>query len=164
MGAGIGVKPAIDNQYLPTQELQKIYTECYGLNYTPTIMVPASFNKQEGPIYYPLLCPFAKINTFKTNQSNSAITELEILKKVLLAYQEEFTEETGDAFGSMLYKVSKETVFSFYHYKATGSQNIYNSDEITNKDERFKFSFCPANTTFASDSKLFRGCVQLTKV
>lgn len=163
MGSGIGVKPAVDENYLPVRDIQKIYNECYGLEYTPTLMVPASLNMQNDTIYYPLLCPFAKINTFKTNQSNSTLTELETLKNVLLAYQEEFTEELGDAFGSPLYQVSKETEFSFYHYKATGLNKIKNSAEILDYDERFSFSYCHDNTEFASDAKLFRGCVQLSR-
>jgi hypothetical protein len=162
MGSGIGVKPAVDEQYLPARDIQKIYNECYGLEYTPTLMVPASLNKQNDTIYYPLLCPFAKINTFKTNQSNSTLTELEILKNVLLAYQEEFTDTQGDAFGSPLYQVSNETQFSFYHYQANGNK-INNSADVIKHDERFGFSYCNDNTRFASDAKLFRGCVQLSR-
>ncbi|ARB91014.1 hypothetical protein A6J40_01900 [Legionella longbeachae] len=163
MGSGIGVKPAVDEQYLPAHNLQKIYNECYGLEYTPTLMVPASLNQPNDTIYYPLLCPFSKINTFKTNQSNSTLTELEILKNVLLAYQEEFTDEEGDACGSSLYQVSKNIQFSFYHYKATGSNKIKNSTEIVDSDQRFSFSYCAENNKFASDAKLFRGCVQLSR-
>lgn len=162
MGAGIGVKPAIDEQYLPVQEIQKAYSECYGLEYTPTLMVPASLNEQNDSIYYPLQCPFAKINTFKTNQSNSTITELETLKNVLLAYQEEFTEEEGAAFGSPLHRVSKETEFGFYHYQSTGQSAIKNSLELLESDKRFLFSHSK-DVQFSSDAKLFRGCVRLTK-
>lgn len=163
MGSGIGVKPATDDQYFPVQAIQKIYNQCYGLEYTPTLMVPSSLSKKNDSVYYPLQCPFAKINTFKTNQSNSTLTELETLKNVLLAYQEEFTEENGDAFGSSLYHVSMETEFSFYHYKSTGKQTIKNPLELLEADKRFTFSHCNDPTSFSSDAKLFRGCVRLTR-
>ncbi|HRD69004.1 MAG TPA: hypothetical protein PK657_02560 [Legionella sp.] len=163
MGSGIGVKPATDEQYFPVKEIQKIYNECYGLEYTPTVMIPSCLDKQHDTIYYPLQCPFTKINTFKTNQSNSTLTELETLKNVLLAYQEEFSDTHGDAYGSPLYHVSKETKLSFYHYQSKGLNNISNSTEILDKDKRFAFSHCNNDTEFASDAKLFRGCIQLCR-
>lgn len=163
MGSGIGVKPAVDDQHLPVQELQKIYSECYGLEYTPTLMAPASLGDQSGSIYYPLQCPFSKINTFKTNQSNSTLTELDTLKNILLAYQDEFTEENGDAYGSPLYRVSKATQFSFYHYKSSGVGAIKNPLELLEEDDRFAFSHCVEKAEFAGDAKLFRGCVRISR-
>lgn len=163
MGSGIGVKPAIDEQYFPVRTIQKIYNECYDLEYTPTVMVPSTLNGQSDSVYYPLQCPFAKINTFKTNQSNSAYSELEMLKNVLLAYKAEFTEDNSSAFGSQLYHVSKQTGFSFYHYKPSSNQGIRSSVEIEDTDDRFAFSYCNNATQFASDAKLFRGCVRLSK-
>jgi len=53
MGSGIGVKPATDEQYFPVKEIQKIYNECYGLEYTPTVMIPSCLDKQHDTIYYP---------------------------------------------------------------------------------------------------------------
>ncbi|HBD9264376.1 TPA: hypothetical protein KLD26_003035, partial [Legionella pneumophila] len=114
-------------------------------------------------VYYPLQCPFAKINTFKTNQSNSAYSELEMLKNVLLAYQSEFTADNSSAFGSLLYHVSKQTEFSFYHYKSSSNKSINSSEELGGTDNRFAFSYCSDRTQFASDAKLFRGCVRLSK-
>ncbi|VEG91208.1 hypothetical protein [Legionella spiritensis] len=163
MGSGIAVKPATDEQYFPVRDIQKIYNECYGLEYIPTVMVPSSLHADQDCVYYPLQCPFAKINTFRTNQSNSTITELEALKNVLLAYQEEFTEDQGAAFGSPLYHVSKKTTFSFYHYKSSNNDSIKNAGEIKETDPRFAFSYCHDNHSFASDAKLFRGCVQLSR-
>lgn len=163
MGSGIGVKPAVDEQYFPVKTIQKIYNECYDLEYTATIMVPSALNGQAESVYYPLQCPFAKINTFKTNQSNSAYSELEMLKNVLLAYQSEFVEENSSAYGSLLYQVSKKTEFSFYHYKSSSQKGILSSMELEEIDERFAFSYFMHKTEFASDAKLFRGCVRLTK-
>lgn len=163
MGSGIGVKPAIDEHYFPVKDIQNIYHEYYGLEYTPTLMVPSSLNEKNDSVYYPLQCPFAKINTFKTNQSNSTLTELETLKNVLLAYQEEFTEENSDAFGSPLYQVSKETQFSFYHYQATGQNAIRDPLELLDCDPRFSFAHCNDPMNFSSDAKLFRGCVRLAR-
>lgn len=163
MGTGIGVKPATDEQYFPVRDIQKIYSECYGLEYTPTVMVPSSLNSKNDCVYYPLQCPFAKINTFKTNQSNSTLTELETLKNVLLAYQAEFTEEDGAAFGSPLYHVSKDTDFSFYHYQSTNHNGIKNPIDLQDSDKRFSFSYCNDISSFASDAKLFRGCVRLSR-
>lgn len=163
MGAGIGVKPADDEQYFPVQTIQKVYNECYDLEHTPTVMVPSALNDQSDSVYYPLQCPFAKINTYKTNQSKSAYSELEMLKDVLLAYQEEFMKENSPAFGSLLYRVSKQTEFSFYHYKSQEDENIYSSEGIGTTDPRFNFSFCSNDTKFASDAKLFRGCVRLSR-
>ena len=163
MGTGIGVKPATDEQYFPVQAIQKIYNECYGLEYTPTLMIPAALKSENDSVYYPLQCPFAKINTFKTNQSNSTLTELDTLKNVLLAYQAEFTEHGGAAFGSPLYQVSKDTEFSFYHYQSVNNNGIKSPIELQVSDKRFSFSYCNDNTAFASDAKLFRGCVRLSR-
>lgn len=161
MGAGIGVKPAIDEQYFPVAEIQRIYQECYGLEYTPTVMVPSGLDHESDSVYYPLQCPFAKINTFKTNQSISTLSELEKLRNVILAYQAEFTEKEGAAFGSQLYQVSQNISFSFYHYQASNSAGIMNPEVLMTEDPRYKVSFCRDETTFASDAKLFRGCVRL---
>lgn len=163
MGSGIGVKPAVDEQYFPVKTIQKIYNECYDLEYTATVMVPSTLGDHSDSVYYPLQCPFAKINTFKSNQSNSAYRELEMLKSVLLAYQSEFTADNGSAFGSLLYQVSKRTEFSFYHYKSSSHTGIKSSGELETIDNRFAFSYSSEKTQFASDAKLFRGCVKLTK-
>lgn len=164
MGSGIGVKPATNDQYFPVHAIQKIYNEDYGLQYTPTIMVPSSLAKEQDTIYYPLQCPFTKINTFKTNQSNSTLSELETLKNVLLAYQEEFTDKHGDAYGSPIYHISNKTKFRFYHYQSNGINQIKNSEDLLNQDNRFTFSYCNKETLFASDAKLFRGCIQICRL
>lgn len=161
IGSGIGVKPAIDESYFPLRDIQKIYHECYGLEHTPTIMVPATLRNRNDSLYYPLQCPFAKINAFKSNQSTSAIIELEKLSDVLTAYQEEFTEENGIAFGSLLYQVSKNTAFTYYHYKANDHKTIKNSKNLVDEDSGFSLSLCNDETTFASDAKLFRGCIRI---
>ncbi|HAT2079967.1 hypothetical protein [Legionella pneumophila] len=163
MGSGIGVKPAINEQFIPIHDIQNIYHEFYGLEYTPTVMVPSALNEENDSVYFPLQCPFAKINTFKTNQSNSTLTELETLKNVILAYQEEFTDEYSDAFGSPLYHVSKNTNFSFYHYQSVNNNGIRHPQALLEMDEGFSFSYCPKPTVFSSDAKLFRGCVRLSR-
>ncbi|HHW3788255.1 TPA: hypothetical protein ACT9MN_002952, partial [Legionella pneumophila] len=157
------VKPAIDDQYFPVTTIQKIYDECYQLEHTPTVMVPAPLSEKDDSVYYPLQCPFSKINTFKTNQSNSTINELETLRNVLLAYQEEFIGVDGDAYGSPLYHMSKQIKFNFYHYKAQGSGVISNSSSLLDTDKRFSFMFDNSNKSFATDAKLFRGCVSLSR-
>ncbi|STX50960.1 Uncharacterised protein [Legionella busanensis] len=163
MGPGIGAKPANDEQYLPLKTIQHAYAECYGLVYTPTVMVPASLNGCKDMIYYPLQCPFTNINTFKSNQSKSTLTELETLKNVLHAYQEEFTAENSDAYGSPLYHLSKELKFTFYHYQANEQHSIRGPAELLEQDQRFLFSYSQNSTTFSADAKLFRGCVQLSR-
>ena len=81
----------------------------------------------------------------------------------MLAYQAEFTNEQGPAFASPLYHVSKNTDFSFYHYKAEYSSKIKNPTELQVLDPRFAFSYPNEIDEFASDAKLFRGCVKLTQ-
>lgn len=161
MGASIGVKPATDEQCFPVKEIQNIYQNCYGLEYIPTVMVPATLETLDESVYYPLQCPFSKINTFKTNQSVSTFAELETLQNVILAYQEEFTNDAGPAFASPLYQVSQNTEFSFYHYKADGSSRIHTTSELIDLDPRFNFSYPNEAQAFASDAKLFRGCVRI---
>lgn len=163
MGSGIGVKPAIDEDHFPVKAIQEIYNECYDLEYTPTVMVPATLNDQSDSVYYPLQCPLAKINTFKTNQSNSAYGELEMLKNVLLAYQTEFMDESSAAFGSALCEISRQVDFSFFHYRASGSESIDDPINIPEVDKRFLFSYSKNSMKFASDAKLFRGCVRLSR-
>lgn len=163
LGSGIGVKPATDDQYFPVSIIQRIYDELYQLEYTPTVMVPAPLLDKNDSVYYPLQCPFSKINTFKTNQSISTLTELETLKNVLLAYQDEFIDSNGDAYGSPLYHVSKQTMFSFYHYKAQVDHVIKDSTALVGSDERFSFIFNNGQKSFATDAKLFRGCVKLSR-
>lgn len=164
MGSGIGVKPAKDEQHFPVKSIQDVYTEYYGLEYIPTVMVPATFDRHSENIYYPLQCPFSKINTFKTNLSNSTLTELETLKNILLAYQDEFLDEAGAAFGTPLYEACKRTEFSFYHYQASGDNIIRNSLELPVIDNGFLFGSSKENACFSSDAKLFRGCVRLSNI
>lgn len=81
----------------------------------------------------------------------------------MLAYQEEFTDEYGDAFGSPLYHVSKNTDFSFYHYQSINNNGIKHPQALLELDKGFSFSYCQEPTNFSSDAKLFRGCVRLSR-
>lgn len=162
MESGLGVKPTTDEQYLPIREIQQIYYEHYGLMYTPTMMVPATLNSTES-VYYPLLCPLVSINAFKSNTSNSVLNQLEILKNVLFAYQEEFSADNTEVSGSSLYYASRQTEFAFYHHQDSHHQQIANSLSLIKLDERFSSSYCDEDTSFASEAKLFRGCVRISK-
>ena len=81
----------------------------------------------------------------------------------MLAYQAEFTDKQGDAFGSALYWVSKQTQFDFYHYKAGADNTIHNTENLDKIDPRFALYHKDSPLGFASDAKLFRGCVRLSK-
>lgn len=163
MGNGLAVKPADNNDHFPVRDIQKVYHECYGLESTPTVMVPTILQANDDAVYYPLQCPLTSINTFRTNNSNSTLTDLDQLTDVLLAYQQAFTDERGAAFGSPLYHASKNTHLSFYHYMASDKHSIRGSDDILQLDPRFVFSYCSEPTRFASDAKLFRGCIRLAR-
>lgn len=161
MGKGIARIPATDESYLPLKDIQKIYHEQYELSYTPTVMVPAALSSKTQSVYYSLQHPMTKINTFKTNISNSTLSELEMLQHVYLAYRNTFLDNQNHCYGSELFEACQQTEVAFFHYKAMPHTHILPSNLIQD-DSRFRFSYF-GERDFPYDAKLFRGCIQLSR-
>ena len=158
---GCGTTPATDESKIPLKEIQKAYQEIYELPYTPTIMVPSLLSQSNNTLYYSLQQPSTKINTFKIKLNNSTIRELDALKDILRAYQDEFTKEKGTCYGSNLYKTCKELTLSYYH-NLPSIKGIVHSNTIIENDDRFSFSYSnPLN--FPVDAKFFKGCIKISR-
>lgn len=161
-GKALGVAPATDESSFPLKTIQTVYREIYGLPYTPTIMVPQLLNEQTTSVYYPMLYPITKIDTFRTHISRSAHMELEQLKDLLDAYQEEFISEDNLCYGSPLYDACRRTSLSYYHFRASPDGPVSSSRELEHQDSRFQFSYTKPGD-FPYDAKLFRGCIKVTR-
>jgi len=161
MNRGCGTTPAIDESKIPLKEIQRAYKEVYELPYTPTIMVPSRLSQSNNTVYYSLQQPSTKINTFKIKLNNSTIRELDALKDILKAYQDEFTKEKGTCYGSELYKTCKDLTLGYYH-NLPSIKGIIHSKKIIDSDERFSFSYSN-HTNFPIDAKFFKGCIKISR-
>jgi len=164
LGSNTGFIPSTNNNYLPLKSLQDIYTDCYKINYTPTVMVPCEFSGSN-PVYYSLQYPSAQINSFKGSKSNSKFQELANIAGVIATYHNDFSKHKTS---SPLKKSCLSSKFIYYHHKAKKLESnnkdiVINPSELIKKeDDRFCFSY---NNTlhFPVDAKFFRGCIKLTK-
>lgn len=162
MKKGIGIKPATNEKMLPLQCIQEAYDEYYQLRYTPTVMIPGLL-EQNDSVYYSLQQPSQKITTYKNKMNNSTYRELVVLRKILLAYLENFSMKQGSSYDTDLHHACRSVSFDFFHNKPSDpNDNIKHSSEIIASDPRYTFSFGPPKS-FSMNAKFFRGCIQLKR-
>ena len=164
-GSSMGFAPTTNNDYIPVKTLQDIYTNCYKIKYTPSIMIPMEYNGKT-PIYYSLQYPFIGIGKKKAGgKKNSSFQELAALGSVLNTFKYDFSKDKEN---SPLKTLCLNSEFNYFHHKAAtleakeNTATINPSAHIKELDRRFDFSFYNA-LHFSSDAKFFRGCIQLTK-
>ena len=137
MGALPGLAPARDNLAGPFEEIQRIYTEEYGLSYAPIILQPSLFdmyNEGATPVYYSLNFPNAL--EFKPNSRArlNLATDLRELKYLLSRYEKELLSNKFNIEATALGDVFKKVRFDYFHSGSGISGPIKDSTEMLEND------------------------------
>lgn len=169
IGAAPGFTPALNEEALPLEELQKVFIDSYGLKkYIPTIMHPSHFNYEEDkyPIYYSLQNPSTHIFSPKSRVISSTLHEMRELEHIIKIFRSELLKENGlCSKDSILYKIASGTQFSYFHNRIDSHGIIKPSDEIFKSDKRFDHFHVNSkkvnDLTFAADATFVRGCISI---
>lgn len=157
LGVKLGFAPATNEDLLPLSLIQDVYTECYKLDYSPLIAVPAYYSYLEPkPVYYslqhPSLCSFSP----KARSASTLLSDLIALIDVVQKYQRDFSLPIRECKKTVLESVSKGIVFNFYHPAADIDSCINKPDNILTQDVRFK-----GGLKFPVNASFFKGCIAI---
>jgi len=167
IGAACGHIPAVNNDFLPLDLLQKVFVESYGLKkYFPTIMQPAYFNFEENsePVYYSLQNPSTKVFSPKSRKISSTLYEMRELEHIVKIFTEELANDKGTCRDTIMYKVAKNIEFNYFHNEADRHHIVKPSIDLEQLDDRFRFTIAhqkSLDTKFASDAPFLRGAIGL---
>lgn len=166
LGAAPGYVPAIDNNALPVDILQKIFVESYGLKkYRPTLMQPKHYNFESDylPVYYSLQHPATRIFSPRSRLVSSTINEMRELEHIMNIFIRELSTEGALSSDTVVGQIAKLVKFNYFH-NATDTHNIMrNSLELVNHDQRFSDTLYPypPEALVAADASFLRGCVSI---
>ncbi|HGH7471335.1 TPA: hypothetical protein ACG7ZR_002706, partial [Legionella pneumophila] len=157
LGAKLGFAPAMDDELLPLSIIQKIYSECYKLEYLPIVAIPAYYNYRDPkPVYYSLQHPSECSYSPKARSASTTLSDLITLINVIHKYQKDFTLPVRECKNTILEEVSKITKFTFYHSITEGNSIIKSPEIIPYQDERFR-----GEKRFPINASFFKGCVSI---
>ena len=169
LGAAPGYAPALNDNALPIEILQKVYIESYGLKkYYPTIMTPMSFNfeKDVNPIYYSLQNPSTYVFSPRSREASSTLFEIRELEHIMKIFVEELSKENEVCSDTIMGTIAREVKFNYFHNKTDRHRIVQSSKNISTLDKRFN-SINPkyklTGATFASDAPFVRGCISINK-
>ena len=166
MGAAPGFQLANNEMAGPIHELEKIYQDIYQIrnNYTPSIMVPSTFNMNESKhsIYYSLRYPTAFEFSPKSRNATSTMRDLHEVKHITdsivsdILSREDITE-------TPLYRLCIDALIQFFHSENDALGEIQPSKEIFNLDPAFQENKKrTSNPRFCDTAPFFRGCIRLS--
>lgn len=160
LGKSFGFTPALDENYLPTQELQNAFVESYGIRYIPTIMHARYFDETE-PVYYSLQNPSTDVIAYHSRKSTSTIYEMRELARIIEIYKNELKKEDSICQDTYLHQLCKKLEFTYFHNRDDNHAVAKSSSAIYNDDRRFWIANNQNNLEFSQDAKFFRGCIKL---
>jgi len=168
IGATPGYVPALNDNALPLDVLQKAYIESYDLKkYIPTIMQPMhfSFEKDTLPIYYSLQNPATHVFSPKSRTVSSTLYEMRELDHIMKVFIKELSKENSLCeSGSVLSKIAKSMRLHYFHNKVDSLRVLKSSAEIINFDNRFISDNKNHGAAFACDAPFVRGCISISAV
>lgn len=166
--SALGVTPSFsathDNSRGPFELIKKIYLDIYGLEYSPTIMVPVHFScKKEGsPAYY---SPKYQ-NPFETNPKNkiteSLITDLYQLNSLLRDFIDMIDCRLVKVEDTLVESIVSSIDFQFYHINPLGYKNILDTKLLPKNDKwLIEKNSSGELMDFPHTSNYFRSCIQI---
>ncbi len=168
LGHAPGYAPACEDEALPLEIIQQVYTSSYGLKkYIPTVIHPVSFNfeKDINPIYYSLQHPSTYVFAPKSRKVFSKLFEMRELEYIMHVYFEELAKKNSFCSDSILCEVVKHIELNYFHNEVDRHKIVRPSAEILQLDNRLKYTsknFQIENAMFASDAPFVRGCISIT--
>lgn len=166
IGVAPGFSPALDEDALPVETLQKVFLESYGLKkYYPTIMHPKHFNFEQDsfPIYYSLQNPSTHVFSPKSREVSSTLFEMRELEHITRIFISELSKEDGMCHDTIFGKIAKKVKFNYFHNKLDRHRIIQPSSEIVKLDARFSYSNSNSkDLKFSCDGPFVRGCISIS--
>lgn len=169
LGAAPGYVPAIDEEAMPINLIQKAFVEFYGLTkYVPTIMQPAHFDfeRHTSSIYYSLQNPATHVFSPKSRAA-STLAEMLELEYIMGIFCTELSKDLNVCSDTVIGKIAKRVNFHYFHNKSDRQKIIKQSTDIPLMDEKFgvkSTSYVSAEAKFASDAPFLRGCVAINQM
>lgn len=168
IGAAPGYQPAINDEALPANLLQKIFIESYGLKkYIPTIMHAAHYNFEKAtlPIYYSLQNPSTHVFSPKSREASGTLFEMRELEYIMKIFINELSNENGMCTDTIIGHVAKSAKFNYFHNKIDRHKVVKSTSDIVNLDPRFleyPSQYKNNGARFASDAPFVRGCISIS--
>ncbi len=166
LGGVPGYSPAVNEDALPLNILQKIYLEVYGIKNYPTIMQSKNYNFETdtNSIYYSLQNSSKLAFSPKSRRISSTLFELRELEYILRIFREELSKKNSIGSDTILYEIAKSLEFKFFHNELDRHSIIQPSSEIVTLDKNFVYTQPENNIlNFAEDAKFLRGCISINK-
>lgn len=169
IGAAPGFVPALNDDAMPLSDIQKVYTDSYGLKkYFPTVMRPAHFifEKESLPTYYSLQYPTTHIFSPKSREVTNLLYELRELEHIMRIFVEELTKQKAQCSDTVVGEIAKNIEFNYYHSKFDRYGVVTMTDEIVKLDPRFTSipkKFKKDTAIFSADSTFLRGCISISR-
>jgi len=166
MGGAAAYMPALNDDALPVDLLQKIFITSYGMKkYLPAIMQPVHFyfEKHQFPVYYSLQHPSTFVFSPKSRKISSTLSEMRELEHIMKIFIAEISKDNSMCSDAIISQIGKNVEFNYFHNEYDRHHVIKPSTEILSADKRFdsinhKHS---QNLKFASDAPFLRGCISM---
>lgn len=168
LGAVTGYVPAINDDALPLDILQKVFVQSYGLKkYLPSIIQPAHFKFEHDnlPVYYSLQNPSVFVFAPKSRKVSSTLFEMRELEHVVRIFADELSKDDAMCSDTVINQLAKSVEFKFYHNKSDRHHVVQLADEVPSHDPRFSSAnhhYKARKAKFAADAPFVRGCVSIS--
>lgn len=162
-----GFAPTRNNLAGPFEEIQKIYTEEYGLrNYPPIIMQPDIFNMFDSkahPVYYSLQFPNALEFKPSSRVRTSIVSDLHEIKSLMMRYEQELSSNKFNIGGTSLHDVFHYTQYDYFHNGVELHAGMRNSAEMAKEDKNLITTLDGnLHNTFPDTCSFVKGCIRLS--
>ena len=159
-----GFSPQVNDDLLPLDRLQSIFSNHYGLKTTtPTIMAPAYFelsHPSPKPIYYSLQFPTTR--TFSPNsKKSSTMSALRELNEMCVDLFQELKKDHGFCSNTIIQHITQLLSVEFFHNTVDIDGLIKNISGLIQSDDRFFYNSQNRVLIPTEDSKFFRGCIRM---
>lgn len=161
VGGILGFAPAINNDSLPLELLQKAFLEYYRLDeYAPIIMQPCYFSLYQPcrPIYYSLNYPTVLEFSPKTREDASKIDELDKVKWLIDKYIEPIRDWPLNIDNTPFKDFTRLVDIDYIHSEISNYKGMIYSSAIPEFDP----SFINSKYKFPSNASFFRGCIRIS--
>ncbi|CAM3005117.1 Uncharacterised protein [Legionella steigerwaltii] len=168
LGKHPGYIPAITENLLPLENIQKFISDAFQLRKIPTVMIPHSliYENEKEPVYYSMQNPTTPHCLIKKNERVTANQEIDIVHRILSKFVEEMSKSDSLLSGTVFSEISDNIIFNYFHnYPPKDNSLINNSRNLAELDPRFTFCFHENNSSdFSFEGQFLRGCIQIQPI
>ena len=162
-GVVIAFAPAINDMSGPIALLQKVYLESYGVEYNPTIFVPAHFSlsKEGSPVYYSMPLPTTLEFAPKSRKVSSTMNDLSELMHVVKVFFDEIKNNRLKVKDTILGEIVEHVELEFFHNKPDRHNEIKLTTQMAVEDPNLLYCAIKTDKKFADSGTPVRGCVRI---